>query len=507
MANSILIHNDNSFSIDSIFKDAIKFEPRFSDIDICIQEDIILELINKNYDVIFIKDNLSQNYLELLGLRVAYHIRFSTDLGKKQYLPIVILTDLDGYLLSKLQPVANILFTKNVFIIPNTKEAIKNISKKQFKPLSEIEYKNEFLEKIKVEQPRDTTGNHDIANKWSIYRWAEFLDAKSDVINKNRNEIENQLYFKYLKALHTKNKCDTKEIKKPSQKGKVLLIDDEWDKGWKDIIKNIVVDLEVFEYDFKDSNFGLLGHISKKVIEVNPDVVILDLRLSQKDQENDDIEKYTGIKVLQKIHEINAGIQVIMLTATSKSTILEKLYEKKILGYVKKEHLEDKNIDTVENINKFIRLVDKGLERKYLKKIWDIQQEILSLNILKTDNKNYKKIYFEISNTFDILDSNLDKKTTFFILAIYNIIELIVKEYGYKEGSTYKHIINICHSLNLTNFDDDLSRMICTRNYLIHLDDNIKEICIGKTVKEPNQIHLVTWVEILKNILVAIDKK
>jgi len=100
MANSILIHNDNSFSIDSIFKDAIKFEPRFSDIDICIQEDIILELINKNYDVIFIKDNLSQNYLELLGLRVAYHIRFSTDLGKKQYLPIVILTDLDGYLLS-----------------------------------------------------------------------------------------------------------------------------------------------------------------------------------------------------------------------------------------------------------------------------------------------------------------------------------------------------------------------------------------------------------------------
>lgn len=76
--------------------------------------------------------------------------------------------------------------------------------------------------------------------------------------------------------------------------------------------------------------------IQEKIQEFNPDVVILDLRLSQSDHENEDINSYTGIKILQKIHEINAGIQVIMLTATSKSTILEKLYEKDIRLYQKR---------------------------------------------------------------------------------------------------------------------------------------------------------------------------
>ena len=42
--------------------------------------------------------------------------------------------------------------------------------------------------------------------------------------------------------------------------------------------------------------------IQKKINEFDPDVVILDLRLAQNDHENEDIDSYTGIKILQKIH-------------------------------------------------------------------------------------------------------------------------------------------------------------------------------------------------------------
>ena len=173
------------------------------------------------------------------------------------------------------------------------------------------------------------------------------------------------------------------------------------------------------------SNFNLIVQLNhkelKKQVEKS-DVIVLDLRLLESDHENEDIDSYTGIKILQKIHEINAGIQVIMLTATSKSTILEKLYEKKILGYIKKEHPEDKSIDTVENINKFINLVDKGLKRKYLKEVYNIQKSIkdilsndifaqynLDLNFyepfwIKLEKDTPKKLISEFIKLIDLLE-------------------------------------------------------------------------------------------------------
>jgi hypothetical protein len=56
---------------------------------------MIIDLKEKDFEVLFIKDNLSSNYLELLGLRVAYHIRLSSELGNKRFVPIIIISDFD----------------------------------------------------------------------------------------------------------------------------------------------------------------------------------------------------------------------------------------------------------------------------------------------------------------------------------------------------------------------------------------------------------------------------
>lgn len=505
-AQLVVIHHDNICDL-QIFDNPIKFIQSSDDIDTYITDVVIKELKDlDNTATIFIKDNLSSNYLELYGLRVAYHIRLSSELEKKRFTPIVIISDFNETTLNKFTQDANILFTDGIYLCKNTKEDIK---KYQNLSLQGLEDYDKFLSRIEIIPPKDTSGSHDIANKWSIYKWAELLKCESEAITKNKNEIEKKLYFKYLKALYTKENSENLKINKPTEKGKILLIDDEWNRGWSDVLQNVLqkddIEFYTFEYNFNNSNFGLLGHISKKVIEVNPDVVILDLRFSQKDHEIDDIDKYTGIKVLQNIHEINAGIQVIMLTATSKSTILEKLYEKKILGYIKKEHPEDKSINTVENINKFINLVDKGLEKKYLKEIWEIQHNILNLEILNSDNKNYRKIKFELANVFDITDSNLDKKTTFFILAIYNSLEILVKEFGYSEGRTYANITEICYNYNLKDLESSLSKIICTRNYLIHLDDEIRYHCRQNTIKKPNHDNLVDWLKVIYTIISKIN--
>ena len=97
MNNSILIKYDNTpTSIDESFisKNIIYFNYNNSDykkIDEYISKEILTILKEKTIDKIFIKDNLSANYLELYGLRVAYHIRLSIELNEKRFVPIIIL--------------------------------------------------------------------------------------------------------------------------------------------------------------------------------------------------------------------------------------------------------------------------------------------------------------------------------------------------------------------------------------------------------------------------------
>ena len=528
---SLVIHHNNICSF-KLFDEIEKFNAS-EDIDKYISE-MIIDLKEKDFEVLFIKDNLSSNYLELLGLRVAYHIRLSSELGNKRFIPIVIVSDFSVDQLCKFDEMANILFTPNIYLCKNTKEDIEKYQQLELYNLSLEEYNQEFLSKIKINPPKDTSGSHNIANKWSIYKWAEFLKCESDAIDKNKSEIENELYFKYLKAKYLKDMNNTLEIIKPTKKGNVLLIDDEWNKGWSDVLKNALqkdgLEFDTFEYDFKDkSDFNLIVQLNHKKLKEQvekSDVVVLDLRLLESDHENEDIDSYTGIKILEKIHEINAGIQIIMLTATSKSTILEKLYEKKILGYIKKEHPEDKSIDTVENINKFINLVDKGLEKKYLKEICEIQQNILLNESLPLD------IYLEIRNIFVILDSNMENKFNFTVLTFAKIFESISKIYidektmqyiddeknvgvydsfnnsinSYIGEKWWKNTQNRVHNivyekLNIT--DEKTHKYICEiincRNYIAHPNEKIPVGC--KLIKSPNYQHILNWFKIIENIL------
>ena len=129
------------------------------------------------------------------------------------------------------------------------------MSSKKFKKLTPNEYQKEFLEKIEVQQPKDYLSHHSIANEWAIERWAEFLGTTGEAITKNREKIEEMLYFKYLKAKHQiQDAQNSTEILTPQKKGKILLIDDEWDKGWSENLKRLFeknqeIIFETFEYD------------------------------------------------------------------------------------------------------------------------------------------------------------------------------------------------------------------------------------------------------------------
>jgi len=446
MDDFLLIHGNNVNVDLKTFKNRERV--KFAD-DVTIESHIVNTVIPKinkkeSFKAFLIKDNLSSNYLEFLGIYLAHYIRLSSELGEKRYFPIFIITDLNSYILNKLEPLARILFTKNVFIVNNKNDEIMKIKGRELKSLTFEQYRDEYLSQTKIEPPKDYLSHHSIANEWSIDRWAETLNVKSDAIQVNRDKISAMLYFQYLKQRYASKDSSEKDnkLETPKEAGKILLIDDEWNRGWHDALCNLFeankkIEFKSFEYDYKDANkFTMHRKIEEEVKSVEPDVVVLDLRLAQSDHnEGHELDSYSGIRILNKIHEINAGIQVIMLTATSKSSILEKLYEYKILGYIKKEHPDDIGIDTIENINKFSKLVDEGLERKYLKEVFDIKNEIIE--ILESDpfdkfNIRHDYIAFknkmdkEIKYVFNILEIKIENKYIYAMVSIVSFLESII---------------------------------------------------------------------------------
>jgi len=442
-------------------------------------------------------------------LRLAYHLRFE---DKFKYLPIVILSDLDGFTLNRFESLARILFTKNVFLEANNKATLEKYNQKNIQPLTPTEYQNKFLNLIEVEPPENSS-NHSIANEWAIDRWGEFLKVDSEAVKKNRDKISSLLYFKYLRALNPLTKDRSLGVPKPKLSGKVLYIDDEWDKGWKDIFEKYFtanIEFKTFEKNFKESNiYSLQTEIKDYIIDNSPDLVILDLRLIEKDHSREEIENFTGIKVREIIKEINPAIQVIMFTATSKSRILEELYAHKILGYIKKEDPQERNIKTKENFAKLAELVDLGLSKKWLKEVWDIQEEVLKLML-------FDGISIEIKSVFEILDSDMKNKFIYAMFAIFKVIEIINNHYfidGYKKAtwrdtqeeisdnsSKNKILLIVDKRLKIGSNTiyqniEDISRI---RNNTIH-PKHVKIDIINKN-------HILTWFKMLQTILEKINK-
>lgn len=256
MNKSILIHTKNTpHTLQAKFnqENIIEFDysnSEYKNIDEYISNTTIEALKNKKINLIYIKDNLSSNYLELYGLRVAYHIRLTTEL---KFIPIVILSDLDGYSLNKLEPMARIIFTKYVFLEPNCVKSIEKYEDKVFSEFSENNYKNSFLDLIQIDSPENST-IHGIANEWAIFKWAHALEmyhpSNRTSINRVLDKIFFSLYFKYLKAKNSidePTEIDIKSLSKYTKNtkellgcindfdGNILYIDDDHSKGWEDI--------------------------------------------------------------------------------------------------------------------------------------------------------------------------------------------------------------------------------------------------------------------------------
>ena len=252
-------------------------------------------------------------------------------------------------------------------------------------PLSPSEYKTKFLDVIKI-IPNATEGRHSLANQWGA-------DVLSRIVvgNETNNELIKKarlsLYFRYVRALSlgtndieniiqgVESPSTPTSLKKIDAAGKkILLIDDEADKGWGDVLCKMLPNSEFKTIQEQVPDYEHLSNDAKKEIESGKyDLIFLDLRMNGVAEEDtlrpDD---FSGMKILKAVKEQNKGNQVIMFTASNKAWNMKALLDAGADGYYIKESPEYSFpiLYSKSNAREFCASIEQCLKNGYLRKVY-----------------------------------------------------------------------------------------------------------------------------------------
>ncbi|MCI6168568.1 MAG: response regulator [Muribaculaceae bacterium] len=340
-------------------------------------------------------------------------------------------------------------------------------------PLTPEDYRPYFLDLIKV-KPNSTEGRHSLANQWGanvLNRALLGCDLDNPVINRAKHS----LYFKYILALTYKpqqissfiysnndndNLPSAVEDLPNAANTNILLIDDEAEKGWAIVLSDICKGANFELSQKRVNNFNDLDEdIRNKIKNDYYDLIFLDLRLNGLNEE--DIkrpEDFSGVKILQKIKDINRGTQVIILTASNKAWNMKILLESGADGYYIKESPEyafplsysEKNAETL------LDEIDICLERGYLKLLYRKIERLknqLSDTIFSESTTN--RIIKQLDVSYFLLDKARTKEEfAYSYITLEAVFEIISEELLEKKNKR-EYEINVnaetCRNWELRN--------------------------------------------------------
>ena len=371
-----------------------------------------------------------------LAIRLSLHEKKTAALA-----PIIFMSSLTPEIF-KNSPYSTMLQTKGIsfespLYTPTAVELIEPLKAKDYRPY--------FLDLIKV-KPNSTEGRHSIANQWG----ADVLNRIALGGETNNSLILNarkSLYFKYVNSLTLNEKIiddicknvvietETSTMTSIDGSGKrILLIDDEAEKGWSDVLSKMIKNVELHTIHEQVPDYESLSTESKSMIESNNyDLIFLDLRMNGIQEENViSTDEFSGMKILKSIKKKNRGVQVIMFTASNKAWNMKALIDAGADGYYIKESPEYAFPlkYSISNTKSFCNNIKKCLERSYLK---DIAGKIKAYK-KELSNSNYDvKFVNQVSVQLDVAYTLISTAITqqqfaFAYISLEQIIEIISEE-------------------------------------------------------------------------------
>ena len=359
------------------------------------------------FDALYIPLCFGRTLSDYNGLRFAIHIRCTNSLNRNK--PIYIYSPVkEEYLLKS--PYFDILKTRGVKLIGMSFADIKASSGK-IKSLTIHEVSQE-MKKIHLPVPQNYEDSHSIANEWAIYRWAVATNSEDSGIDLVKDTIKSNLYFKHLTTVSLPGDIEAINHQKllfedqlaiinkeliGNTEINILYVDDDADKGWSEIMTNIIYDINhIRNFDYIGEELKSLSHdeiinlIVNKVKERKINILLLDFRLHREDHNSEDIEKITSVQILKKVKEYNPGIQVIIFSATNKVWNLLTLQKFGADGFVIKEGVDNSKDPTftARSIENFISSMSMAISNRYKKYLYET---VSNLNeTIKKDVKKHK---------------------------------------------------------------------------------------------------------------------
>jgi CheY-like chemotaxis protein len=415
------------------------------------------------YDNIFLPLCFGKVLSDYNGLRLATHIRCTPTINQSKRIFIYGFVGLD-YLIEN--EYFNILKTKNIQLVSYSKKAFEIAANLDFENLKPEELSKE-IKKIKLDPPLNYADSHSIANECAIHQWAKTIGCnENEELTRVFRNVQYNLYFKYLRTIYPISNQDiiSSTLLNINFKGnpKVLLIDDEAEKGWYEIFAFLLGDLNKISTDYLGDDFKHLtsDEIVEKsinyIFDEDIDIVILDFRLSPSDFENKNPEEITSIKLLKKIKNRNPGIQVIIFSATNKILNLQTIQEAQADGFIfKNASVSSFEPYSISNdVANFISIFNKCSDKIFLKDFY------FKLDELKTSlipRKNVKKSNHPLPKDF------VDETLKWLELSC----EVLKREYSQSMiTASFIFLFSVLENLSnrLINVDDPISLPINRNN-------------------------------------------
>ena len=397
--NNLIITEENSAINQFDFPEAkiielnlnIEMLKKENGLDIFLSDFIVDHLAHEVYDTILAPLSFGNTLIDYLGLRLAFHIRTTKTPNQCSNIYIYGTERIDNLLTNNF---SKIIYSNGVSLIDYSKSKITQALTSECEKLNSKNLSAE-ISKITLSIPKNYYDNHSISNEWAISRWSRILNKEDDDgIVKVNSAVNSSLYFKYLKTVYQTHKLkpiDKSELKIKNN-GRILVIDDELNKGWGEIFDYLLGELNNNYIDNIGWNFNkktranIIDESMRKIIDDNIDLVILDFRLHPNDFEEQNIEDVTGYQLLKEIKNYNKGIQVIIFSATNKIWNLQELQKEGADGFVIKESIVNSSHEnfTKQSVLRFKNAIENALERKFLKNIYSLLTPIierLELNI------------------------------------------------------------------------------------------------------------------------------
>lgn len=415
-----------------------------------IHDWVVRELSKIEFDKLII--DLSGDSVK--AIQVAFHIRLSlNELSSKVLSPILFVSpNTLNKVMADSGIWSNIFATKGAFFITSYEKEKVSIEVSEIAGLKYDEYRRHFLDIINV-QPDEKIGRHSLANQWGAYVMDKAANANSLATNAELKKAQNTLYFKFVAAHNFDYNRLNPRIKLPKQFGniqfgiadtipaqgkRILLIDDEADKGWEAVLRAVFKttaqdDFQVISRKLKGFD-SLTDDEKALIINGNFDLFLIDLRLNGIEEEAlSNPNAFSGTKILKKIKELNKGNQVIMFTASNKAWNMKTLLDLGADGYYIKESPEYNFLleFSKENYSNFKDEVFSSFKLSFLKQIYNIHAKCISYidsdrnKRSFTFNKFYDRSLASLDIAFELLRKSAinEKYLSLAYLSYYHILE------------------------------------------------------------------------------------